>query len=98
MSPLRGDDRRSLTVREARTPAGSSPVGKGMQIVPIFPRELEEFRRAPIGGFFAQESFKTPLDIGTAPRPETVAARSEPVEFEEVPHESVVSHQQSVLS
>jgi len=52
-----------------------------MEIVAIFPRELEEFGGVPRNGFFAQESFESPLDVRTVPGLEAIAARGEPVEF-----------------
>jgi hypothetical protein len=52
-----------------------------MEIVAVFPGELKEFGGVPRGGFFAQESFETPLDVRTVPGLEAIAARGEPVEF-----------------
>jgi hypothetical protein len=64
----------------------SGPVGEGFQIVAIFPGQLEKFVDVHVGGFFAEESFKAPLNVGAVPRLQTIAARGQPVEFEDVPH------------
>lgn len=47
----------------------------------VFPGKLEEFSCVKIGGFFAEESFKAPLDVGAFPRLKAVPAGGEPVEF-----------------
>lgn len=66
--------------------AEGGPVGERFQVMAIFPGEVEEFVGVEIGGFFTQEGFKAPLDVGTFPGLEAIAARGEPVEFEDVPH------------
>jgi hypothetical protein len=73
--------------------AGGGPVGEGFQIFAIFPGKMKEFSRVKIGGFFAEKGFEAPLDVGTVPGLKAVAAGSEPIELEEVPHEkwSVIS-------
>jgi hypothetical protein len=65
--------------------AGRGPVREGFQAVAIFPTESEKFARVEIGGFFAEEGFKAPLDVGALPRTKTVAAGSEPIKLEHVP-------------
>src|ERR1700757_1049634 len=67
--------------------AFGGPVGKRIQVVAIFPGELEEFFGVEIGGFFSKEGFEAPSDVRTFPGPKAVAAGGEPVEFENIPHE-----------
>jgi len=67
--------------------AGGGPGGEGFQVAAIFPGEVEEFVGVEVGGFFAQEGFETPLDVGAFPGLQAIAAGGEPVELEEVPHE-----------
>lgn len=61
--------------------ADGRPVGEGLQVMAIFPGEVEKFAGVEAGGLPAEESFKAPLDVGTLPRSESIAARSEPVKF-----------------
>jgi hypothetical protein len=74
-----------LVRRESRTPASGRPIRKRMQIVPIFPGKLEELGRVQLRRFFAQEGFKAPLNVGTAPGAEPITAGGEPVKFEDIP-------------
>lgn len=70
-----------------RAAAGGGPIGERLEAVAILPGELEEFAGVEIGGFFTEERFKAPLDVGAIPGIEPVAARGEPVELEQVEHE-----------
>jgi hypothetical protein len=63
-----------LTRREARSPSGGSPIRKRMQIVAILPGKLEEFGRVHLCRFFAQERFEAPLNVGAAPRVQSIPA------------------------
>jgi len=47
----------------------------------VFPGKLEEFRGVEIGGFFAEECFEAPLDVGASPRLKAVPTGGEPIEF-----------------
>jgi len=64
-----------------------SPLGEGLQPVAVFPGKLEEFLCVQIGGFFAKERFKAPLEIRALPGLQTVAARGYPVVSQGCPHE-----------
>jgi hypothetical protein len=69
--------------------ADSGPVREGFQAAAIFPGKLEKFMGIEVGRFFAEKGLKTPLDVGTFPRLEAVAARGEPIEGEKIPHNQV---------
>jgi hypothetical protein len=62
--------------------AGGGPGGEGFQVAAIFPGEVEKFAGVEVGSFFAEEGFKTPLDVGAFPGPQAIAAGGEPVELE----------------
>ncbi len=66
------------------------PVGETAEIVAIFPDESEEFPGVEMGGFFAEEGFKTPLEIGAVPRMKAIAAGGHPVVAERLPHVGIV--------
>ncbi len=66
--------------------AYGGPIGEGPEVVAVFPGKLKEFSRVEIGGFFAEERFEAPLDVGASPRLKAVPAGGEPIEFYEVPH------------
>jgi len=66
--------------------AGGGPVGKGFEPIAVFPGQTEEGGGVEIGGFFTQKGFKAPLDVRAIPRMKAVAARTEPVELEQVEH------------
>ena len=66
--------------------AGGGPTGEGFEIFAVFPGEMQEFADVEVGGFFPEKGFEAPLDVGAFPRLEAVAAGSEPVELEKVPH------------
>jgi hypothetical protein len=55
------------------------PVDELLELVAMTPAELEEFSSVEIGGFPAQKSFETPLDIRATPRREAIAARGNPI-------------------
>jgi hypothetical protein len=67
--------------------AGGGPVGEGFKIFAIFPGEMQELAGVEVGGFFTEKGFEAPLDVRTFPGLKAVAAGSEPVELEDVPHE-----------
>jgi len=66
------------------------PIGETAEVVAVFPGELEEFSGVEMGGFFAEEGFKAPLEIGTVPRLQTIAAGGYPVVAERLPHGRIV--------
>jgi hypothetical protein len=66
--------------------AGGGPFGEGFEAVTVFPGEMKELAGVELGGFLTEQSFKAPLDVRAFPRLETVAARGEPVELQDVPH------------
>ena len=53
--------------------ANGSPSGEGFQVVPVFPGQRQKFAGIKAGGFFADKSFKPPLDVGAFPRLKAVA-------------------------
>jgi hypothetical protein len=55
--------------------------------VAVLPGDLEKPFSVEVGSLSAKEGFKSPLNIGALPWTKTVAAGSEPVELEDVPHE-----------
>jgi len=65
---------------------GGGPVGERLELVAVFPGEVEKFVDVEIGGFFTEKGFEAPLDVGAVPRMEAIAARSEPVELDKMPH------------
>lgn len=50
------------------------------------PHETKETTRVKFAGFRAKERFHAPLDIGTFPRPQTIAFRDRPVVTHSVQH------------
>ena len=66
--------------------AGGGPVGEGLELVAIFPGEVEEFVDVEIGSFLAKKGFEAPLDVRAVPRVEAVAAGGQPVELEKMEH------------
>jgi hypothetical protein len=67
------------------------PIRKNMQPMPVFPSYFEKFASIHVGCFFSQEGFQAPLQIGTGPRTQTIAARSHPIKPENIPHESILT-------
>lgn len=61
--------------------AYGGPIGEGPEVMAVFPGKLEEFRGVEIGGFFAEECFEAPLDVGASPRLKAVPTGGEPIEF-----------------
>lgn len=66
------------------------PVGETVEIIAVFPGELEEFPGVEMGGFFPQEGLKAPLEIGTVPGLQPISASSYPVVAERLPHAEIV--------
>src|SRR5215813_11108942 len=84
---------RVLAMREARSggavpnPAPfSRPVREPLELVPVLPAQLKEFPRGHAGGFFSQKRLEPPLQVGARPGPQTVSARSNPIEPQRLPH------------
>jgi len=66
------------------------PVGETAEVFAVFPGELEEFSGVEVGGFFAEEGFKAPLEIGTVPGLQAIATGGYPVVAERLPHGGIV--------
>lgn len=71
--------------------AGGGPGGEGFQVAAVFPGEMKKFAGVELGGFFAKEGLKAPLDVRAFPGLKAIAAGGEPVELEKVPHGQQVS-------
>jgi hypothetical protein len=77
--------------------AGGGPGGEGFQLAAVFPGEMKEFAGVEVASFFAKEGFKAPLDVRAFPGLKAIAAGSEPVELEKIPHgQKVISFKLSV--
>ena len=50
----------------------------------VLPAEAEERMRVEIRGFFSEEGFEAPANIGALPGAQTVATGGEPIELDEV--------------
>src|SRR5260370_6939339 len=55
------------------------PIQKQVHMVPVFPGEVKKLASRQIGGFFSKERFKTPANVRTFPRPESIAPGCVPV-------------------
>jgi hypothetical protein len=53
--------------------ANRSPIGKGFQVMAVFPGEHQKLAGAKASGFFAEKSLKPPLDVGAFPGLKAVA-------------------------
>jgi hypothetical protein len=62
------------------------PVDESLELVAMTPAKPQEFSGVEIGGFPAQKSFETPLDIGATPRREAIAARGNPIIAKRLKH------------
>ena len=62
------------------------PVDESLELVAMTPAKPQEFSGVEIGGFPAQKSFETPLDIGATPRREAIAARGNPIKTNRPKH------------
>jgi hypothetical protein len=59
--------------------AFGGPIDEALHVVAVLPGQVEKLAGGQIGRFFAEEGLKTPTDIGTLPRTETITASRIPV-------------------
>ena len=78
--------RNELSVATLHMAPFSSPVGKTLQLFAMLPAQMEELAGIELGAFLAQERFKPPLQVGTVPRIESIAAGDSPIVTKHVPH------------
>jgi hypothetical protein len=62
------------------------PVEETFHASALAPHQGEEFAGVEMGGFFAEECFEAPLNIGRGPGTEAVAFGDDPVVVEGVQH------------
>ena len=63
-----------------------SPICEAIELVAIFPVQVEELTGVEIGAFFAEKSLKSPLQVGAVPRMQAITARYSPVITKCIPH------------
>ena len=56
-----------------------SPIGETIQLVAIFPVQVNKLSGIEVGALFTQKSFEAPLEIGTIPRIEPITTCHNPV-------------------
>src|SRR5882762_9758741 len=76
--------------------AFGGPVGEPLQLVAVFPYQLNKFRCGQVRRFFSQKRFKPPLQVGAIPRPQPVTPSRNPVKLKCLPHRSCLSYRNAI--
>src|SRR5450631_4269401 len=91
-APTKGENGSQVTNYESRVTshgtlcpsADGDPFEEAFHASAFAPHQREEFAGVEIGGFFAEECFEAPLNVGGGPGAEAVALRDDPVVAEGV--------------
>jgi hypothetical protein len=62
------------------------PIHKPLHVVAVLPGEVKKLASRQVGGFFSKERLKTPANVWTFPRPESIAPSRVPVVLHGLEH------------